>query len=243
MTPTPPTTTQQPLQVDPDWRQVPVHLRRAFQPAFGTDIASAAERSFQPTLGREAQDFTAWRRSMLLISTLCLSVMAVLAMINLASTLEQTDTPDARAMVDVELANFLAIAQAGAKVALAVFAYRALRAWHDLPRSHRAQKLGWIIGLLVPFTVALVPARWILHMQGAEAGQRAMAVQMVGLSMGITYFMMLMPSVLAVFVGAIRAALVVVKLLPESPIPGWVVAVFSPVLSLLLLALFVVIER
>lgn len=220
-----------------------MHAKRAFTPEFGTSLASDAERGFQPNIGREAQDFMAWRRSMLLISSLCLAVMASLAVVNLIDALNQTDTADARAMFDVELANFLAILQAGAKVALAWFAWRALKLWHDLPRSHKSQKLGWVIGLLVPFVVALVPARWLLHMQGADEGQRALAVQMVGLSMGLTYFMMLMPSVLAIFVGAIRAALVVVKLLPESPIPGWVVAVFAPVLSLLLLAMFVVINQ
>ena len=47
------------------WKKGNVHFARATKTAFGQGIASEAERAVMPGLGREAQDYIAWRRSVL----------------------------------------------------------------------------------------------------------------------------------------------------------------------------------
>lgn len=234
-----------PLTIAPDWKDVPTHAKRAFKPDFGAGVASEAERGNLPGLGKQAQDFLTWRRSGLMIAVVMLTVSAATSFVDfgLHMTKKEEGTPF---QVDTELVNGMQASLVAAKCFLAAMAFQAWKSWRDLPRSHRRIKLGWVVGLLVPFVIALVPLSEILKLGGPGqqlGAEQAMGLQFMGLLLGLTSFLTLLPSVISVFVGAVRAGLLTTRFLPESPIPGAVVGVAAPVLALLLLAIFVLLNQ
>jgi hypothetical protein len=119
-------------------------------------------------------------------------------------------------------------------------------AWDALSTSHRSLRIGWFVGFLVPFAVALVPVSSLLKSFGEEEGQRQardLLAQLIGTWTGFLYFVHLLPSVLSVLVGAMRASLNAKRFSPESPVPGWIAAACAPVFVLLLLAVIVVLNQ
>src|SRR5687768_6857555 len=78
----PPSLDSRPWVLPPNWKQGHVHLLRATQPMFGEGVAVDAERQVLGAVGREAQDYMAWRRSMLHVSVILLAVSALFAVIN-----------------------------------------------------------------------------------------------------------------------------------------------------------------
>jgi len=241
-------TSSNPLTISPDWKDAVLHAKRAMKPDFGAGVASDAERAGLPAVGKQAQDYLSWRRSVLEVAFGMLALTATFGMVNFGISVSEQDQ-QANQFMDLELANLMQFTQVAAKCFLAVMVFLAWKNWQDLPRAHRRVKLGWLVGLLVPFVLALVPVSEILHFRGMAGGEgaggaeRAMVMQVTGLIFGLTYFIQLMPSIISVFVGAIRGALMTTRFLPESAIPGWVAGVAAPVLSLLILAVFVLINQ
>ena len=236
----PPSLDTRPWVLPPNWKEGHVHLLRAAQPRFGEGVALDAERQALGAVGREAQDYLAWRRSMLHVSVILLAVSALFAVINFGIEANQRESNREQfAALDVDMWNGLQFFLLAAKIALAVLVFLAWKRWTDLPSSHRCGKLGWVIGFAVPFLVFLVPVRWALHTDRLDP-QAAAGIEVV---MGLTYFLMLLPSVLSLFIGAVRASLAVSRFMPESALPGWVASVAAPVFAMKLLAVFVLVNQ
>ena len=234
-----------PLLITPNWKAVLLHAKRAFKPDFGAGVASPEERAALPAVGNQAQDYLAWRRSVLQIAFVMLALSAVFALVTFALDAAKQDNTQNQPF-DKELVNAMAFTAVLAKSFLAAMVFLAWKHWRDLPRAHRRVKLGWVVGLLVPFVIALVPVSELLKLGGRthELGrEQLMGVQFLGLIIGLVSFLQLLPSVISVFVGALRAGLMTTRFLPESAIPGWVVGMAAPVLSLLILAIFVLLNQ
>jgi len=104
--------------------------------------------------------------------------------------------------------------------------------------------LAWAVSLVKPLVIAIVPVRLLLHDTPDMVGpvwlgefpltpdQMASVLQHVELEIGLAFaayaVLSMAPIVLAVFPAIIRGGFHAKELLPESPIPGWVIAVTPP---------------
>jgi hypothetical protein len=227
------------------------HFRRAFRRDLSSGVADAEERAFLSTpspsgrravTGTKAQDYLAWRRSMLWTTATLLAAASAAALVDFLVALAKTDD-DVRQFFDAGTFHFLQFLQLAAGIFLAVAAARGAARWDE----HRLVRWGWIVGFLVPFATALVPVSSLFRFEApatAEAAaQQTQALQAVGLVFGLLLFLGLVPSVLAVFLGAIRASLTLEQIVPESSLPGWVATVAAPVFGLVAIAVFVLFHQ
>jgi hypothetical protein len=230
------------------------HVRRTMRADLTGGVATDAERAAlaardrgRPAVaGAQAQDYLAWRRSLLWTATGFLAVSAVVAAVSFVVDLFE-DTTELEKIFNYGVVRFLEFVQVVAALWLPIAGWRAIRSWDDLRTSHGWTRRGWLIGFLVPFVIALVPVNALFLFEAPttleEAQGQTAVVQMVGIAVGLAMFLHLVPSVLAIFVGAIRAALSVKQILPESAVPGWIATVAAPVFAVVALAVFVLFHQ
>lgn len=239
--------------VDPAWRRAGRgflgDLRRATRASYETGVATPRERAFladsnrvrRTVEGPQAQDYLSWRRSALTVAVVFLGITAVLATIDFVSSTtgdEQEQTPG--------LLTFMGFLMYVAKVLVFATCGAALLAWHALLTSHRRLRLGWWIGFGLPFVVALVPITSLIPSQEVPVGAEGLfdlQRTLVSLLGAVVWFLFLMPTVLAIFAGAVRAAVNVKQFAPEAALPGWIAVVASPMLCLLTLVVFVLVHQ
>ncbi len=223
-----------------------VQAKRAYRPDWAGGVATAAERtelSTQPegsgATARTAQDYVAWRRAVLAVAAPVIAVSVAVALVEgVIDLFKQGDDP-LPGWFTVGTTLLLLLSQA----AVAGAAIYALANWSSLRRSHRVLRAGWLAGLLVPFALALIPVKSLLNLgelPPEQEGMRALLVHIMGFASGFMYFAVLLPSVISVLTGAVRASLTVKRFLPESAAPGWIAAGIAPWFVLLLLAIVVV---
>lgn len=225
---------------------------RAYRPDWEKGVATDAERQelAAPQDGadvsaRTAQDYFAWRRAALAIGAPILALTAVVGLVEWVVGLFDASGDSG---IPGWFEHGSALLLLASHVAVAGGATLALARWRTLRASHRFVRLGWLVGLLVPFALALLPVRSILDLDGQAAGGdgadgaqlREVVRQLMGVAAGFSYFAVLLPSVISVLTGAVRASLTVKRFLPESPVPGWIAAGIAPWFVLLLLAVVVV---
>jgi hypothetical protein len=120
----------------------------------------------------------------------------------------------------------------------------ALACWSDFRRSRHRMVLAWVTGLIQPLLINVVPLRLLLrwapipadgiylldrHLPAELVRQRLVAIEPeVGLFAGVLAILAMAPVVLASFPALMRAGLNARRLLPESPVPGWLVIVTPP---------------
>jgi hypothetical protein len=132
--------------------------------------------------------------------------------------------------------------QALALFALPVFAVLAALNYDKIATSVWFVRLGALISLGVPLAVAFVPGEWLLEIEsgrGMAAEELAMMRSFVGITLGIAFYIVLMPAVLSLLPGVSRACVRLKLLLPESLVPGWGLMASIPLCVLLTLATFV----
>lgn len=223
-------------------------VARAYRPAWAAGVATDAERAElaaqaggPEVAARTAQDYFAWRRAALAVAA---PVLALTALVGLAEWVVGLFDTHADNGIPAWFEHGSGLLLVVSHVAVAGGAALALARWTRLSASHRSVRAGWLVGLLVPFALALVPVRSILALDTAggtqDEGVREVIRQLLGVAAGFSYFAVLLPSVISVLTGAVRASLTVKRFLPESPVPGWIAAGIAPWFVLLLLAVVVV---
>jgi hypothetical protein len=230
------------------------HFSRAFRRDLGGGLADADEQASlaapvadRPAVtGTRAQDYLAWRRSMLWVTALLLGGSALFSLANFVINLASDDEGLGQ-VLDVGFLRFLDFLGLAAAIYLPIAAWRGCQRWDNLRLSHRRVRLGWLVGFLVPFVTALVPVKALLQFEAPTtlevAQAQAQASQGVGMFVGLMLFLKLVPSVLAIFIGAIRSALTLEQLVPESSLPGWVATVAAPIFAVVALAVFVLFHQ
>lgn len=223
-----------------------VQAKRAYRPDWANGVATEGERqelASQPegagATARVAQDYVAWRRAMLAVAGPVLVLGAVIALVDGLIALFKNEDSGLPGWFTHGTSLLLVLSQA-AVAGAAVFA---LARWSSLRRSHHVLRLGWLAGLLVPFALALIPVKSLLQLgelPPEQEGVRALMVHLAGFASGFMYFAVLLPSVISVLTGAVRASLTVKRFLPEAAAPGWIAAGIAPWFVLLLLAIVVV---
>lgn len=120
----------------------------------------------------------------------------------------------------------------------------AARSWHNLLRSRNLSRIAWLVLLLFPMVLGLIPARMLMdfsQIQNPEMEKQMMMV--MGLAFGLTYLTILGPRVIAIFPGAIRSAMELKVLVPQSPAAGWLVAICAPVYALIMFIVTIVLNQ
>lgn len=213
-----------------DWQ---LFLRRSLRSDFYRERATDAERdrlagSANPITTRLAQDYAAWRRGMLWMTAVAISVTLIFGVINTVSTLGERDIPG--------VFKFMTFALFGFQVGAAILVGLAALAWDDLPKSRQFSRFAWMLIFFGPFIVYLLPV-------GVLASDIREEQEYIAALMTVFVAGALFPSVIALFAGIIRASLTLKTLLPESSTPGWVALITAPLYALFfLIALIVAIQ-
>ncbi|HZY89790.1 MAG TPA: hypothetical protein VFE78_33520, partial [Gemmataceae bacterium] len=212
-------------------------LRRAF----AWDLSGAAvspielDRLVRRGVAQDTlQRYLVWRRSLLLAVVLPLVFSASLQTLNELEDLEALNwLGDAVVCLDL-LAAYLLPATALAAGLL----------WSRPRLSYRLLLAGWAVGFAVPILTALLPLRWLLVIP-TEYGEFVTRAARVGTDVvaGVLYYFALMPTVLSLIPGGLRACVRIKSLLPGSTLPGWFLVAGAPLYVLLVLVLFVAVNQ
>ncbi len=217
------------------------HLRRAFAWDLRDIAANPSEQALLQGNGITdsiLQRYLCWRRSVLLLASL---PVILIALLGTGDNLEgDYRNLSAVGRLWLGLMILTPFAMPAAVITSAVLWWRQKRGW-------KIMAWGWAISFLVPITLFLIPAHWLVRIDAASAEERAAAQLGTAFGFGIIVFLSLLVS-LTVFTistafGVQRACLRLKTLLPDSTVPGLFLAASAPVFPLVLLPLFVLINQ
>ena len=236
--------------------------RRILVSNFTAENASPEERkqleaAALPVRSPMAQNYAAWRRAMLWFAGIGIAIATVLQAIDVFGSIFGRHIP-----FIMRLMNFGLVALPAASAALILFS--ALR-WAEISRSRRMARWGWILGFFGPLLLFLLPLQklgsdreWVTFAMAQNSPDQATQVQqltdaditrimtspdgkMMVLTLGAVFaaaaLLLLVPRVFGLFPGIIRACMTLRTLVPESPLPGYVAAVITPLYAVLLLVI------
>jgi hypothetical protein len=167
------------------------------------------------------QRYAVWRRSVL---------FAVIGPTLLSAVLATADTVTQGMTGLSPLGKFLTVVSTLILYTLPVSAVAALLDWTHLKRSHRWLLWGWILAFLPPFVLALFPQGWWFTPSDVPEQRAAERLEWAVLDVlkGIYFYCTLMPAVLSLLPGMIRACLRLKTLLPTSVVFGWCLVAGAP---------------
>ncbi|OAI50237.1 hypothetical protein AYO44_17975 [Planctomycetaceae bacterium SCGC AG-212-F19] len=220
----------------PSWLDaVNLHCRRAFASDLAVIPVTPHEGTQLATVGitdLTVQRLAVWRRSVLLLVLAATTVTALLKMANQYQSESGDLSP---------LGTLLTWVDVLAVYALPVSSLAAFLSWLRPRWSERILAAGWAVAFLVPIVTALFPLTWVLRLSDVQ-DERAFQEKFfegVGILVGLYYFVMLMPTVLSLIPGLLRACLRLKMLIPASSLPGWLLVAGSPLYLLLWLVTFI----
>jgi hypothetical protein len=215
------------------WREPGLVLRRAFTWDLSGARVSPIElgRLVRRGVGQDTlQRYLAWRRSLLLAVVLPLAFSATLGTLN--------------DLEDLPYLTRLGVLVTGLDlVALYVLPATALAAallWARPRLSYRVLVGGWAFGFALPILSSLLPLRWLIEVPTEYGENVAKAAQAAyDVAAAVLYYFALMPTVLSLIPGTLRACVRVKSLLPGSTLPGWLLVAAAPLYVLLVLVIFI----
>jgi hypothetical protein len=219
------------------WSTAWTHLKRAFTLNLRTLAATDAEKQALTARGIEddiAQRYMAWRRSIFLLLAVLTGISALWSTIAL---IEKDVMPASAFGVLAKVVRLLSLyVMPAAAIVAACF-------WSRLQRSRSIILYGWAVSFLVPIVIALFPMHLLVEYSPRNEDERRQAALGLGFIGAIWYYVLLMPTVLSLIPGVMRACLRLKTLLPESIITGWFMVAASPLYVLLWLVTFVTINQ
>jgi hypothetical protein len=224
--------------------KVKIALRRVARGDFQLERATDHERAElaaarPPVVSPVAQDYAAWRGSILWAATVAAGANALFEFLGFHPLAEQLPPqalaalgPGNVALVDwAGRSGIIALLVGSGLVLLAALSWRAVRASILLART------GWLVMFLTPFVLAALPYTRMMDLGHLAAPVRERLTTALGTAFALSIFFSVGPRAVALFPGIIRSSLAVKTLLPESPSPGWVVTIVGPLYSVFLLVL------
>lgn len=216
-----------------------LHIRRAFSWELHSVNVTESER--RKLLGKGVsqdplQRYAVWRRSVLLVVLVPSLIDSFLSTINTLSGGREGLT---------SVGKLLTLANTVVTWVLPITTILAIRYWTSFRNSQRILILGGIFSFIPPFLIALVPAeRWFVinatTNQNAAIHREMMILQALN---GLHVTLTLLPTVLAILPGMIRACLRVKTLLPSAVLPGWFLVITTPFYFLLALVVLVALNN
>jgi hypothetical protein len=211
--------------------------RRAFDWNLADLEPSALERTRLQALGitsAAAVRYHAWRRSALTLIAPLFAITAVFAIIDLTDVETEGLTG---------LGSMAAYLPSIVLIVLPVMTGLALLKWTDLRVSQRIVFWSWLVSVIVPIVIALLPPEWLLDTAGLDREEKAAALLTAGLILSIGYGVSLVPTLVSIPSGVMRGCLRVKALLPQSVLPGWFLVSVAPFYSLMACVAFVMIMQ
>lgn len=128
---------------------------------------------------------------------------------------------------------------------LPLAALLAARFWTSHRHSHQILFRGWLVAFLFPIVYALCPLAWQFEFSKdlEERQVQARMLEGYGMLLGVVYYLALMPTVMSLIPGLIRACVRLKSLVPAFIVPGWFLMAASPLYLLLWLVVFVAVNR
>jgi hypothetical protein len=234
--PTPDPLNGPPARLAP-WREPGLVLRRAFAWDLSRAAVSPAERGrlVRRGVSQDAlQRYLVWRRSLLLAVVLPLAFSAALGTLN---GLEDWDylTPPGKLVTGLDTLSLYTLPATALAAALL---------WSRPKLSYRVLVGGWAVGFVLPLLTSLLPLRWLIPTPD-EYGEvvNKVAREVIDAVAAFLYYFALMPTVLSLIPGGLRACVRVKSLLPGATLPGWFLVAGAPLYVLLLLVLFIAVNQ
>lgn len=123
-------------------------------------------------------------------------------------------------------------------------AFLAAQKWDDPKRSRYFLLLGFLVSFLFPIVLGLFPGSWMVKLDRVDDAQlAALQSQMASAAIGLMIFLTLIPAILSLLPGTIRACIRAKVLLPESIVSGWLLMTVVPLYGLFMLTLFILINQ
>ncbi|MDA7918249.1 DUF4339 domain-containing protein [Mariniblastus sp.] len=206
------------------WFAIGLFVTRIIQSDFKLVRATEKERetllSATPPISNPlAQNYSAWRRSVLTVTSLLLVANALLTIQNFQLF------PAEYGIYNRVMAFAYDAMLFGTKIISAVLVTMAAFFWGDVKRSKKLARFSWIFLVFAPALLLAIPIEKLLDLDG---GQTAYVASLLTVAVLLNF----LPSVVGIFPGIIRALLTLKTLLPESQAPGWAVVIFAPIYSL-----------
>jgi hypothetical protein len=177
------------------------------------------------------RQYALWRRAVLWVSAVPAAFAALFGFINVLALDKQSNEV---------LSGFGALVLflgAVSLFALPACAILAANAYDRLHTSSRLVLLGAAISLGMPLIVVFMPERLMFDTSAININNEA-AMLAARLLLGINFYLLLLPPVLAFLPAVSRACVRVKTFLPQSLFPGWVLVASMPLFALLTLATF-----
>lgn len=221
-----------------DWLQrIKFHVHRAFcwdlrtLSVLPNDQTQLVQHGVtDPTLQR----YLCWRRSVLIIS--CAPVI-------LLSIAKMMDNMEGDNSIFSGIGRLLLTLDVLFVFAMPIAVIASLFQWARLKQGRQLIGWGWIISFLGPILLSLLPGNWLFRLEAATTQDRLVAEELTRYSIATLVFFTLalyLPVfMISIAFGVQRACLRLKTLLPESTLPGLLLAIFSPVISLVLYPFFV----
>jgi hypothetical protein len=182
----------------------------------------------------DARRYLVWRRSVLLVVAVATLIPALLKTIEVATTEYSGMTA---------LGTLLTIASVLPIYAIPLTSWLAARAWDQHRRSRSILLRGWLFAFLTPLFLALFPITWRVDMSQLDTATVASLSALASFAYAAVVYITLMPAVLALIPGVLRACLRIKALIPESILPGLFLVAATPLYVLLFLVIFTTVNQ
>lgn len=196
------------------------HVSRFAAPR-GGGIATADERDSLARHGRAGflVDLLAWRRSALTLTTLVVVAGAAATSTDFLLRWEHlvAHRSELGVLLDVVLLRLVS------PWLVALLCLAALWQWRHLRWSRRLVLAAAAIELLPSFLIAMLPPSWLVPSSDSALGAMGSHALRLALAAGLAM------RLVGILSAAFRSAVVVKLLLPESPVPGAMIAALVPI--------------
>jgi hypothetical protein len=242
--------------------EIKLGLRRIAQGDFQQIKASDEERAellaaARPVVPPLAQDYAAWRKSILIVASVLLVIAAGFKVVKfqsfegvlVESQMETARQQDPTITVDrvreyvvqtygrdnLDTINLLFIMDLSVILLAAFLVVLAARGWARIRPSRRMARRAWYVWMLLPICMAMIPWAGLLEFKNVGDAQAEQMRTALGLLLGLSMVVMLGPKIVALFPGVIRSGLILKTLVPETGHPIWAAMICAPLFILTLI--------
>lgn len=214
-----------------------LHLKRAFSWNLRAIPVEADEEDRLIANGVDeanARRYLVWRRSVLFVVVIPALVAAILKSIGVFT---QGFGGLSATGVMIGLAELLPL------FIIAVTAWFAAKCWDQHRRSRSVLMRGWLVAFLTPLLLALIPFGWRVDTSSLSGNDLAQINVVASLAGAALAYVTLMPAVLSLIPGVLRACLRIKALIPEAILPGLFLIAATPLYIFLFLVIFTTINQ
>lgn len=115
--------------------------------------------------------------------------------------------------------------------------------WTNIRLSRLLSRIGWGIMFATPVLLGLLPLSKLMDFSHLSDAERKGVVIGLGLFFAFDVFVKEGSKIIAIFPGIIRSSMGLKTLLPESATPGWIVALITPIYTLMLLLTMITVNQ